>query len=56
MMLTGEKPLVAFAEWRIDAYLLLHQTAIKTGWREGFERMEGSFLGYKEWQNDAILN
>lgn len=41
--------------WRIDAYILLQQTASKAGWNEGFERMEGSLLGYAEWQNDAYI-
>jgi hypothetical protein len=39
-------------EWRIDAYLLLLKTAEKSGWNEGFERLEGSLLGYEDWQND----
>jgi hypothetical protein len=39
-------------QWRIDAYLLLWKTAEKSGWNEGFERMEGSLLGYEDWQND----
>jgi len=39
-------------EWRIDAYILLWTTADKTGWNEGFERLEGSLLGYEDWQND----
>jgi hypothetical protein len=39
-------------EWRIDAYLLLWKTANKSGWNEGFERMEGTLLGYEEWQID----
>ncbi len=42
-------------EWRIDAYLLLWKTAEKAGWGEGFERLEGSLLGYEEWQNDAFI-
>ncbi len=42
--------------WRIDAYILLQQTASKSGWNEGFERMEGSLLGYEEWQNDAYID
>lgn len=41
--------------WRIDAYLLLFETAAFSGWNEGFERMEGSLLGYSQWQNDAFL-
>lgn len=42
-------------EWRIDAYLLLYATAEKCGWSEGFERLEGSLLGYEEWQNDEYI-
>jgi hypothetical protein len=38
--------------WRIDAYLLLWRTAEKSGWNDGFERMQGSLLGYEDWQND----
>lgn len=41
--------------WRIDAYILMRQAADKSGWNEGFERMEGALLGYTEWQNDAHL-
>jgi hypothetical protein len=39
-------------QWRIDAYLLLWKTADKSGWNEGFERLEGSLLGYEDWEND----
>jgi hypothetical protein len=42
-------------EWRIEAYMLLKRTAIFSGWSEGFERMEGSLLGYEDWQNDAYI-
>ena len=42
-------------QWRIDAYLLLWDTASKSGWNEGFERMEGTLLGYEDWQNDAYI-
>jgi hypothetical protein len=41
--------------WRIDAYFLLWRTAEKSGWNEGFERMEGSLLGYEDWQNDIHI-
>jgi hypothetical protein len=41
--------------WRIPAYLLLWKTTEKGGWNEGFERMEGSLLGYEDWQNDAHI-
>jgi len=39
-------------EWRIDAFLLLSKVSAKTGWNEALERMEGSLLGYEDWQND----
>jgi hypothetical protein len=42
-------------QWRIPAYLLLWKTSAKSGWNEGFERMEGSLLGYEDWQNDAYI-
>jgi len=42
-------------EWRINAMLLLLDTASKGGWSEGFERMQGSLLGYEEWQNDIFI-
>jgi hypothetical protein len=38
--------------WRIEAYLLLWKTAETSGWSAGFERMEGTLLGYEDWQND----
>jgi hypothetical protein len=41
--------------WRIEAYLLLWKTAEKSGWNAGFERMEGSLLGYEDWQNDVHI-
>ena len=41
--------------WRIEAYLLLWKTAEKSGWNVGFERMEGSLLGYEGWQNDVHI-
>ena len=42
-------------EWRIDAFILLWHTAEKSGFSELFERLEGSLLGYEEWQNDAFI-
>lgn len=42
-------------EWRIEAYLLLQRTAAEAGWSEGFERMQGSLLGYQDWQNDIFI-
>lgn len=42
--------------WRIDAYILLLKTASLTGWNESLERLEGSLLGYQDWQNDAYIN
>jgi hypothetical protein len=42
-------------EWRINAYILLYETAAKTGWSEGFERLQGTLLGYSDWQNDEYI-
>lgn len=41
--------------WRIDAYVMMAAAAAKAGWSEGLERLEGSLLGYEEWQTDAYL-
>lgn len=41
--------------WRIDAYLLLHEVAAYSGWNDSFERIEGTLLGYEQWQNDAYI-
>jgi hypothetical protein len=42
-------------EWRIDAYILLKLTAEVSGWNQALERMEGTLLGYEEWQNNAYI-
>ena len=42
-------------EWRINAMTLLMESAVKCGWNEGFERMQGSLLGYEDWQNDIFI-
>ena len=34
---------------------LLVENAAKCGWSEGFERVQGSLLGYEEWQNDIFI-
>jgi len=41
--------------WRVDAYIMMLAAAAKAGWNEGFERLEGSLLGYEEWQTDLHL-
>jgi hypothetical protein len=41
--------------WRIDAYIMMLAAAAKARWSEGFERLEGSLLGYEEWQTDLHL-
>jgi hypothetical protein len=41
--------------WRIDAYIMMLAASAKAGWNEGFERLEGSLLGYEEWQTDLHL-
>lgn len=42
-------------EWRVDAYILMKRVAERTGWNEALERMEGSLLGYEDWQNDVFI-
>lgn len=55
----GENRFVLYAakgeEWRIPAYILLQKTVIFSGWNAGFTRMEGSLLGYEDWQNDIFI-
>jgi hypothetical protein len=41
--------------WRIDAYIAMMAAASKAGWSEGFERLEGTLLGYTEQQNDVHI-
>ncbi len=41
--------------WRIKAYILLTETSKRSGWNEGFERMQGSLLGYSEQENDIHI-
>ena len=41
--------------WRIDAYIMMLAAAAKAGWSEGFERLQGSLLGYEVWQTDSPL-
>lgn len=41
--------------WRIKAYILLNETSKRSGWNEGFERMEGSLLGYSDQENDINI-
>ena len=33
--------------WRVQAYFCLWELALKYGWNEGFERLEGYLLGYE---------
>ncbi len=42
-------------EWRINAYILVRSLARKMGWSDALIRLEGSLLGYAEWQNDAFM-
>ncbi len=55
----GEMRFVLYAakgeEWRIRAYILLRRTVMLAGWNAGFTRMEGSLLGYEDWQNDIYI-
>jgi hypothetical protein len=41
--------------WRIHAYMLLIETCKCSGWNEGFERMQGSLLGYSKEENDIHI-
>ena len=42
-------------DWRARALIMLKESALKSGWSEGMERMEGLLLGYRDWENDAFL-
>lgn len=46
---------LAAEDWRIDAYVLLRQAALREGWSDALTRMEGALLGYADWQTDAYL-
>ncbi|WP_237151552.1 hypothetical protein [Oryzibacter oryziterrae] len=41
-------------EWRVDAYIdqIIHRTR---DWDDDLERLQGSLLGYEDWQNDWWL-
>jgi hypothetical protein len=41
-------------EWRIDAYIASIQNRIGD-WNDDLERLQGSLLGYEDWQNDWWL-
>lgn len=41
--------------WRIDAYIAMLDAAARSGWNDGFERLQGSLLGYLDWQNEAHI-
>ena len=41
--------------WRIDAYIMMMAAAAKGGWSEGFERLQGSLLGYEECELPASV-
>ena len=41
--------------WRIDAYIAMLSEAARAGWSEHFERLQGTLLGYLDWQNDAHI-
>lgn len=42
-------------EWRIQAFVLLQKTIAHSGWSKGFTRLEGSLLGYEDWENDIFI-
>jgi hypothetical protein len=41
--------------WRIDAFIAMMGASARSGWSEGFERLEGFLLGYTEAQTDAHI-
>lgn len=43
-------------QWRLDAYILMLRTSAIEGWSNAFERLQGSLLGYEDWQNDEFMN
>lgn len=42
-------------EWRLNAYALVRSLGNKIGWSEPLIRLEGTLLGYQDWQNDAYI-
>ncbi|MFS8975738.1 hypothetical protein PO002_14720 [Cupriavidus necator] len=43
-------------EWRIPAIKLIeHTSGVAGGWNEVFERLEGTLMGYEDWQNNWWL-
>lgn len=45
----------AHEDWRIDAFIAMLWAWHKTAWSDGFERLEGSLLGYTEWEADQHM-
>jgi hypothetical protein len=43
-------------DWRIDAFIELLAKGETYGWSEELERMEGTLLGYEDWQTDIHIN
>jgi len=43
-------------EWRADALMQLRKSASESGWSEERVRLEGTLLGYEDWQNDVYVN
>ena len=47
---------VAVEAWRIDAFIAMKTAATLSGYgSDALERLEGTLLGYAEWQNEAHL-
>lgn len=40
---------------RIDAYIQMLRASERSGWNEGFERLEGQLLGYSDAECDEWL-
>jgi hypothetical protein len=45
----------AHEAWRIDAFIFMLWAWQKASWSDGFERLEGSLLGYSEWEIDRHM-
>jgi hypothetical protein len=41
--------------WRIRAYSMVRHLGNRIGWSEPLTRLEGTLLGYSDWQNDAFI-
>lgn len=42
-------------EWRIDRYIDMQAEGMQLGWGERLERLQGTLLGYTEYENDLHI-